>query len=211
MVAGNSSYQYQWQPAISNDFYAERLSAGQYSVYVSDANGCKDTLTLTLVNADMRSVSLGSDTAICGPSLQLTPGANYSKYKWQDGSTAPIFLAQRTGWYSVEVTDADTCIARDTVHVLFDCSDLNFPTAFTPNGDGRNDEFGAIGNLALVKSYSLRIFNRWGQLVFHTDNPFKKWPPANNHNTSTFVWMVEYTMRNKPGLLRQKGTVTLLR
>lgn len=153
----------------------------------------------------MRTVRLGQDTALCGPTLLLSPGNGYLSYRWQDGSTAPTYLVQATGLFTIEVSDADSCIARDSIHVMIDCSDLNFPSAFTPNSDGLNDNFGAAGNLGLVRAFSLQIFNRWGQLVFQSNNPFQKWQPGNNYPTSTFVWIANYTLRNKPGQLQKKA------
>jgi gliding motility-associated-like protein len=47
------------------------------------------------------------------------------------------------------------------------------PNSFTPNGDGLNDNFGISGEA--IKSFSMRIFNRWGDMVFETSNVTDKW------------------------------------
>jgi len=73
-----------------------------------------------------------------------------------------------------------------TVENLYGCKDvfektiyispryaLKIPTAFTPNGDGRNDEFRVTGNG--VKEYRINIYNRWGALVFTSDNISESW------------------------------------
>lgn len=50
---------------------------------------------------------------------------------------------------------------------------LYVPNAFTPNGDGLNDEFGALGYG--VKDYYLEVYNRWGELIFTSDNVNSQW------------------------------------
>ena len=47
------------------------------------------------------------------------------------------------------------------------------PTAFTPNGDGLNDEFGAVGEG--IDEYKLVVFNRWGEVIFTSNNLSSKW------------------------------------
>lgn len=48
-----------------------------------------------------------------------------------------------------------------------------FPTAFSPNGDGLNDEFGIVGEG--IDNYLLKIYNRWGELIFYSTDPTRKW------------------------------------
>jgi gliding motility-associated-like protein len=47
------------------------------------------------------------------------------------------------------------------------------PNAFTPNGDGINDTFGVKGEG--IENFAIRIYNRWGEVVFESDNPKKQW------------------------------------
>jgi gliding motility-associated-like protein len=86
------------------------------------------------------------------------------------------------------------------------------PTAFTPNGDGKNDRFTPqpVG----IKSYNyFRVFNRWGQIIFSSKQLHHGWDGTINGATQpagTYVWMIEgVTTDNK--LISKKGTVTLIR
>ena len=84
---------------------------------------------------------------------------------------------EEAGNYWVRVTDVNGCKNADSISVslLLNCDDIYLPSAFTPNDDGLNDKFGALGNLFLVSQYSFQIYNKLGQLVFVTNNPYQKW------------------------------------
>jgi gliding motility-associated-like protein len=159
------------------------------------------------------SINLGTDTNICpGQTKLLNPG-NFSSYLWQDNSTQPTFAVTQTGIYSVDVTDANGCTGHDEIEIIVDCSAIHFPSAFTPNGDAKNELFGPAGNnLYAVSSYSLDVYNRYGELAFHSNDPFKKWDGKFKGKVSgneTFVWMASYKLNGKEEF--QKGTVTLIK
>ena len=99
-----------------------------------------------------------------------------------------------------------------TIKIIGDCGLIFFPTAFTPNDDGQNDFFGALGYLSTVKDYSLSVFNRFGQLVFKGNDPFKKWDGKVQNNRvlpGTYVWIATYSNKGKTNIF-QKGTVTVI-
>jgi gliding motility-associated-like protein len=50
---------------------------------------------------------------------------------------------------------------------------IYIPNSFTPNGDGMNDTFGAYGEA--VKDFKMQVFNRWGQVIFETNNFSTQW------------------------------------
>jgi gliding motility-associated-like protein len=101
------------------------------------------------------------------------------------------------GTYNVTLTGANGCdsIATLVLQVFTTCTDIYFPNAFSPNGDGTNDKFGPIGNLNNITNYTLSIFNRWGELVFKSNNPFEKWNGTINgqpNDTNNFIWHANY-------------------
>jgi gliding motility-associated-like protein len=96
---------------------------------------------------------------------------------------------------------------------LQNCDDISFPSAFSPNADRLNDQFGALGNLFLVNNFSLTISNRFGEIVFYTNNPYQKWDgmyKGKPVSIGTFVWQVAYLYNNKLKKSK-KGTLTLVR
>jgi gliding motility-associated-like protein len=86
------------------------------------------------------------------------------------------------------------------------------PTAFSPNKDAKNDVFRAQV-FGPVNTFELRVYNRWGQVVFKTTDPAKGWDGTDagkNQDTGVFVWTCRYAMAGEPEKI-QKGTVVLIR
>jgi len=215
VTGGTSPYNFSWSngestPAINN------LSANTYSMLLLDANGCAiNTVNLQVKNNNNPiNVFLGNDTTICpGDKLILNPG-NFSSYKWQDNSMASTFTVTSTGNYSVFVTDIMGCTGSGSVKVTVDCSEIFFPSAFTPNADGVNDGFGPlpVSSLSSLSSYKLTVYGRWGEVIFTTSDPFMKWNgtyKGKTLNTGVFTWIASYIQKNYLPVF-QKGTVSLI-
>lgn len=86
------------------------------------------------------------------------------------------------------------------------------PTAFSPNGDGENDVFYVRGNDCLAQM-SIKIFDRWGELVFQTTNPGAGWNGVYNgklEDSAVFVYYLTATLTTGKSIT-SKGNVTLLR
>ncbi len=86
------------------------------------------------------------------------------------------------------------------------------PSAFTPNGDGINDSFGVKGEGIGV--FKLQIFNRWGELVFESDDIYKFWDGTYQGeritSTDVFVYQVKAVGKNNVTLPEERGNVTLV-
>ena len=186
-------------------------TSGTYVEVFTAANGCDSTRTLILTVDVPDKPSLGSDLYICpGQTITLNPGT-FTTYLWQDGSTAPVFTATAPGIYTVAVSTA--CgFYNDAISVLKGKCDVYFPSAFSPNGDGLNDQFHAITDLWL-KEYNLKVYNRYGQLIFESSDARKGWDGTyrgQKQDSGLFVWMSSYT--NSLGIAKTlKGTVMLIR
>ena len=91
-------------------------------------------------------------------------------------------------------------------------NDYFIPNSFSPNGDGLNDYFGAIG-IANVRDYNLQIYNRWGELIFESFDPNFKWD-GTFHNLycpdGVYVWKL-YCVNANNQFSNKNGYVTLLR
>lgn len=119
------------------------------------------------------------------------------------------------GIYSVQISGTDVCPITATGKAEKDisCIGIFFPSAFTPDGDGKNDEFGPLGSLLSLSNYQLIIYNRWGERVFYSTNPFEKWN-GNVKGTKTdgnvFVWRSSFSI-NGQAEQNRKGTILLIR
>jgi len=126
-----------------------------------------------------------------------------------------LTLGLGAGIYRVIVTGQDICTATDSAAVTLDssCRELVFPSAFSPNGDGLNDRFGPMGSVTAVKQYKLNIYNRWGQLVFYSQQPVEQWDGrllGKPGETALFTWYCEYVLPGQT-MTRKKGTLLLIR
>ena len=118
---GTTTYSYLWNTGATNASISG-LSAGTYSVTVTDANGCTDSTSATVTEPPLVSVDLGNDTSVCfGGSLTLDAGAGFASYLWQDNSTNQTYSVNTAtpgvADYSVTVTNSNGCIGFDTINV----------------------------------------------------------------------------------------------
>ena len=214
VTGGTNAYQYLWSNNETTDFI-DALTGGTYQLQVTDQNGCvQSSGNLYIQNIQVpATINLGGDTTICpGQKLLLQPG-NFAQYLWQDNSTQPTFLVEQTGTYSVRVVNAAGCTTTDAIQVLVECNGIFFPTAFTPNDDRLNDAFGPVGDIASLRNYSMHIYNRWGNLVFSTYNPYKKWDGKWNGKMqapASFTWVANYILNGIP-YNNKNGVVTTIR
>ncbi|HVX52747.1 MAG TPA: gliding motility-associated C-terminal domain-containing protein, partial [Chitinophagaceae bacterium] len=187
---------------------------GQYSAVLKRAKGCDSILFITVSVVPPSKPYIGNDTCfINSPPVILHANALYGdSYRWGNGSTDSVFTAYQPGTYMVQVTNPCGVFA-DTVIVFPTCTFPVFvPSAFTPNGDGHNDVFRITG-LQGQKLIDLSVYNRWGQLVFRTNDPLKAWDGTINGKkpaTETFVYIVRYI--TLLGITKSiQGTVSLIR
>lgn len=164
-----------------------------------------------LLPADCNTNSGGSLEAV------VEGGTGNYQYTWntQPVQTSKIAVNLTSGIYTVEVTADGACgaSAKDTVLVDRSCMGVYFPTAFTPNGDGKNEGFGPLGSIALLQNYQLSIYNRWGERVFHSTSPLQQWDGRHrgeNQPTALFTWYARYDLPGEKNVLR-KGTILLVR
>ncbi|MDW3652124.1 MAG: gliding motility-associated C-terminal domain-containing protein [Bacteroidia bacterium] len=122
------------------------------------------------------SIELGNDSLLCeGEKLLLNAGDKPYSFLWQDGSMDSSFLVRDPGMYQVAASNSCGTI-EDRVEIGYEnCNcPVFFPSAFTPNQDGYNDLFTGVSDCPF-DSYELKIFNRWGGLIFESNDPQKSW------------------------------------
>lgn len=164
---------YLWNTGLNGN----KITTGAFGTYwlEIEQNGCRIRDSVNVTEKPKPAVSLGPDTTICKykPVILTTGSTVYDTYLWNTGAGTRSILVDKIGTYSVEVT-LNGCVATDTVNVVAGDCDIFIPSAFTPNNDGLNETFGVLGD-ATVKSFSMEIFNKWGQLVYKSDAISQKW------------------------------------
>jgi len=203
---------YLWSDG-STDSVLMAQEEGSYWVKVLTSCGeATDTFALDYYQEIV--VRLGNDTSICADeTILLDPGPGFDSYLWQNGDQNQVFNVTERGIYWVQVSDGK-CQATDTI-LIDHCPDITVPNVFTPNGDQYNDYFYAIGEY--TEQFHLMVFNRWGQLLFETNDMNEKWDGKNNGTKcpqGTYFWVVDcryYSLNGDFVDHELKGTVTLIR
>jgi gliding motility-associated-like protein len=207
----NPNATYVWNDGSRDATYIV-TKPGRYSVEVNMA-GCTAGDTIRIDYISKPDISLGEDRAICaGQEYMLQPSnSNAYAFKWNNNSTSPQQTISQPGSYFVEASN--TCgISSDTIVITKGTCLLILPNAFTPNNDGVNDEFG-IKDPGFIATFQMTIFNRWGQIVFKTNDPYKKWDGKKNGEVQpvdTYVWYI--TLVTNDGKTESaRGAVQLIR
>ncbi len=183
---------------------------GIYNDTLKTVAGCDSIRTINLTIAALPAPDLTGQDIICGgQSISLYPGA-FTTYLWQDGSVRDHLAVTSAGLYSVTVSNA--CGTKTaSVQVTEQNCQPEFPNAFSPNGDGKNDVFRIIRPYNL-KDYRLAVYNRFGQRLFETKDPLTGWDGTVNgklQDPSLFIWTCQFTRNNMTTKLR--GTMLILR
>ncbi|NQX97953.1 MAG: gliding motility-associated C-terminal domain-containing protein, partial [Flavobacteriales bacterium] len=143
-----------------------------YIVTGVDINGCINTgsVVVTLVNLN---IIASNDTSICFGISTIINATGATSYLWDNGLGAgDEHNISPTENITYVVTGSDNgCIGTDTVTITVDNMCFEIPNVFTPNGDGRNDLWNIAG-LELFPDILVKVFNRWGDLVFESNSGY---------------------------------------
>ena len=190
---------------------------GSYWVELKDkCNTFRDSIRVDVLQPPQ--FNLGqNDTTLCfGNILLLNAASDAAEYKWQDGSTNPIFEVQQSGKYYVNVSNRCGS-SREIIDVLYeDCSCSVFaPSAFTPNGDALNSTFKIVYDCQFLE-FELKVFNKWGELVYNTTNPAASWDGTLNGSflpAGTYIYELQYKALNNIETIRstRRGIISMLK
>ena len=210
--------------------------AGTYPIHVTvtDINGCINTATTIAVAYPFPVADFDygpKPITILAPEVQFynQSGGLISSYSWNfgdiysnGGDTSHSFNPSYT-YFNVDtfnvtliVSSPQGCTSKVVKPVIVaDTYAMYVPNAFSPNGDGTNDNFKAVGEG--IKSFKLYVFDRWGNTLFYSDDINRGWDGTFQGRGSqqilqedVYVWKISVTdITNKAQALH--GTVTLLK
>lgn len=180
------------------------------SIYLAPKDSC-------LCNPVYAAAGLGEDQALCPGNTQVIKNSSdlpQYRYLWQDGSNNPYFNVSGAGVYWLEVSTYCNTV-RDSIIVTKkdNCTCETFlPSVFTPNNDGLNDLFKPLCYCDI--SGSLSIYNRYGQLVFYSEDLRKGWDGRYKNmpqSTGSYIFTLKYKVTGRPAVIHKKGSFVLLR
>ena len=228
--------QYQWTPATGLDNAASASPKASpntttvYTVVGKDNDNCfTDTGHVTVKVYPIPTIFAGNDTTVnTGSTVRLSPtwSKDVTSFNWAPAGglsctncSTPMTDVKGSATYKVTATNQGGCAASDDITITSVCNGNNFfiPNTFSPNGDGMNDVFYVRGK-GVYNIHSLRIFNRWGQLVFEKRNFMANdqsagWDGKINGNVAdmdVYVYIVDIICDNS-NIVPYKGNVALVR
>jgi gliding motility-associated-like protein len=216
LKAGGETKSYLWQDG-STAATLRVDKPGTYWVTKSNGKGCSNSDTIQITGYKNKPTGfLNNKDSICTyESKNIYAKGNWSSYLWSTGSTSPSITITQSGNYWLKVSNDEGCYSTDTIQLFNkNCMEgIFFPTAFTPNGDGKNDVYKPVVHVRL-DNYHFVVYNRFGEKVFETKEINKGWDgklqAIPQDGPVTFVW---YCIYKPEGGAEQteKGTVVLIR
>ena len=203
-IGGTPPFTYFWT-FDGNNFTgssASNLSEGEYSITVSDSQGCKIDTVAVITQPEKIDYSyftidpscIGNDDGY----IEITVVGGHPPYLYQWGEqTASIeyISGLMQGSYTFTITDSNGCMQATEAITLtdtdVDC--ISIPNAFTPNNDGVNDTW-IIENIEIFPWALIQVFNRWGQIVFEGHGSGDPWDGTWNGNivpTGSYIYTVD--------------------
>lgn len=215
-------------PQVSHTY----TTAGDFTpqLTISAPSGCNFTASLdplSITDAPEANFSFSpTEPSSLEPTVVFADNSvDAQQWSWQFGPYGgsseqnPSFtFPDSAGTYLVElvVTHPNGCtdtLAREIV--LRSIDDLYLPNAFSPNGDGVNDEFRSYGPLGGKQDFEMTVFARWGDQVFYTNDPSEGWNGRLNNTGELLpqgVYVYYLTFKNPNGeQINMKGLLNLLK
>jgi gliding motility-associated-like protein len=234
---GGSGNQTGSQSGIAGTSSVLNLGSGTYTVTVTDASGCTAIATAGVGTypQPVLSVVPVSDTLVnAGAKVYLFVSVSSDEekmnYSWSPGAGMnnpniynPIADPTQNTTYTIVVSDANSCTAKDSVRIRIKepipcdssviANSVFIPKAFSPNGDGQNDIlYMRIAEITCIQSLTLKIFDRWGELIFQTSSANVGWDGSYRGqpmNVGVYVYYLKTTFTTGKAVER-KGNVSLV-
>ena len=228
IVGGTSPYTVDWGSTGLSGTSNSNLPAGNYNLTVFDNNGCTQEINLTIdalgdfpgsitLNQNSYVIELGSSVNF-NPNIQSsapnftidwTPQSGLSCTNCPNPTASPTESTEYT--LTVSIDGGCTISENIFVEVIQPCKEVFVPNRFSPNNDGKNDELCIYGDC--VTSLDFTIFNRWGEVVFKTNDLTNCWSgnfKGRRLNTGVYAYKLQATLISGE-TINQNGNIKLLR
>jgi len=176
----------------------------------------KEKITVAVFPRPIAKISIDDSPEFCiSDSLVLTSNESIGNRWWPSNDSTESIVVKETGFYILYRTDPITgCQSSDSIFIsAIPCeAKLFVPDAFSPNGDGINDQLKIT--TVEVANYKLQIFNRWGKLVYVANSDFEVWDGTLNGTEApegVYVYKVQFKGFGREETFTKKGTIIIIR
>lgn len=201
-----------WSTGATGDS-AQVTTSGTYTVMAMwPCDTIRDTVHVELAGAQGAALLPDSIELCTGEEVTINAPSGFAHYHWSIGATAASITVGEGGVVWLQVEDAQGCAQGDTVDVVqADCACGHFvPNVFSPNHDGYNELF-HDETTCIFKTFSFRIYNRWGEEIWSSTSPYRSWD-GGDAPEGVYVWVEQYELAyGKPERHDLHGRITLLR
>ncbi|MDF2437818.1 MAG: hypothetical protein K0Q95_2194 [Bacteroidota bacterium] len=221
--SGTGPFTYLWSNGSTTNT-ANNLFAGPVTVTVTYGSGCSQMIGGAVSSTGSITATVSPDvTVLLGESTTLNASGGTS-YSWINPAglscnacASPVATPVETTTYCViadSLTCTDTACVR--VNVEIPCptnKDLAVPNAFSPNGDSHNDIFCLQGWSNCIQSFTIYVFDRWGEKVFESNDAAFCWDGTYRGKAldpAVFVYFINATFTNSTKV-DAKGNISLIR
>lgn len=213
---GTSPYTYLWSDSTTTSKLTS-LVEGEYSVTITDANGCADSSSFNIIASEPLMATYNVTNATCEETedgqvtINIVNGASPYTFDWSTGDISQNIANVIAGEYSLTITDANNCI--DTLTITIDNNSLScieIYNAFSPNSDGVND----VWNIKGIENYStctVNVYNQWGKKVFSSEGYATPWDGMGTNGKAlpadTYFYVIDIGNGDKP----YQGAVSIIK
>lgn len=190
---------------------------GTYNLFITQTIGkCESKKSPVTINVTYTPhEELGDKIVMCDNDLKkIGVSMPDVSYKWNTGSNACCIVPHKDGLYKLAMENQCGTFVDSLWVIYSSCEEcIVFPNAFVPVRNHENRVFRPILKCP-VSEYHIRIYNRWGNMVFESNDVQDGWYGRFNYDYApigTYVYLVEYKAKGKQKTQYIKGNVTLLR
>jgi gliding motility-associated-like protein len=228
---GNLGGKYEWSDGqLGQTITVRPNTTREYAVVYTFGDNCKlnakatvkvggaDVVISPILTPGNKTVELGSTVRVAANGTV----ASTAKIEWLEnnnvisGATTAEYSARPKAdptTYKIRITTIDGCVKEASVTFNVVRPRIDVPNAFTPDGDSRNDRFNVIVQSGTASVKELRVFNRWGQIMYNNETPTEGWDGNKNDKPMpSDVYIYQLVILLADGTTEERaGDVTLIR
>lgn len=219
VITFSDSIEFYWNNLILDSINLDSLSAGNYQLIVSDIYNCSDTMNFLIIDTNSHNVTIFYDSLFFKNGDTVTfhqnsiDSSSLNLWTFGDASIStdyePYHIYQNPGTFTICLSAANSFGCHDTtcVEIIIQSSEIIVPNIFSPNGDGLNDELFIYG---IDKNYELKIFNRWGTVIYKEHPYLNSWNGYNQYGKKLPEGQYYFTLRNVAKNVKLNGEIMVV-